>query len=299
MRRRAFTLFQLLVLLAALALLLALLLPAIARVRQAAARSASANNLKQIGLGLHNYHDVNGALPPGVDANGFSAAAHILPYLEQDALWKTIDFAKPVEAKANAEARKAVVKVFLSPFDPVRSVSDDYGATNYLFCAGSKYDLKDNDGVLYGDSKIQFVQVLDGTSNTMMAGETLKGDSGMKALDMRRQHVAYKADALAQLKEGAGADDWKADKHIAADRGASWMDGRFLQGTFAATYAVNDRRPDVTCGGAGGLCGLRSTLPGANVLICDGSVRFLADNVKPSVWKALATRAGNEVVPGF
>ena len=74
---------------------------------------------------------------------------------------------------------------------------------------------------LAGEPKITLAAISNGngTSNTVLAGETLKGDSGMKALDMRRQHVAYKADALKGLKEGAGVEDWKADKHIAADRG--------------------------------------------------------------------------------
>jgi prepilin-type processing-associated H-X9-DG protein len=67
------------------------------------------------------------------------------------------------------------------------------------------------------------------------------------------------------------------------------MDGRYLQGTFSTTYAVNDPRPDVTCGGEGGLCGLRSMMPGANVAMCDGSVRFVTEKIKASVWQ----KAGN------
>src|SRR5262249_25176334 len=141
--------------------------------------------------------------------------------------------------------------------------------------AGSKPDLKDNDGVCYLDSRVTLAMITNGSgaSNTVLAGETLKGDGGRKALDVRRQHVAYKADAPKQLKEGAGVEDWKADKHIAGDRGASWMDGHFLQGTFTGTLAANDERPDVTCGGVGGLSGLRSMQPWVIVAMCDASVR--------------------------
>src|SRR5262249_34718122 len=157
--RRAFTLFQLLLILAFLAILFALLLPAIAKARIAAARAQSQNNLHQIALAAQLYHDSVGTLPPGNDANNFSAAAYILPYLEQDNLFKQIDFKKPVDDKANAAARKAVVKTFLNPLDKVQSVSADYGPTNYLFCAGSKPALADNDGVFYQDSKVKLSDV--------------------------------------------------------------------------------------------------------------------------------------------
>jgi hypothetical protein len=294
--RRAFTLFQLLLILALLAILLGLLLPAVAKVRMAAARSQSANNLKQIALAVHNYESTYTVLPPGNDDNHFSVAAKLLPFIEQDNLFKLIDLKKPIDDKANAEARKAIIKVYQSPLDPILSVSMDYGATNYLFNAGAKYDLKDNDGIFYQDSKLKFTDITDGTSNTLLAGETLKGDGGVRAVNVRRQHVLLKKDALKDLTEESGVKEWKDDKHIAADRCASWMDGRFLQGTFAGNRMLNDPRPDVSCAGAGGLSGLRTLIGGSNVAICDGSVRFVSVNVKLDVIKALSTRAGGEVL---
>src|SRR5260370_23449997 len=100
-KRPAFTLFQLLLILAILALLFALFLPAIAKLRLASARSASANNMRQMALACHNYYDANGQFPPGVDAKGFSTRAYILPYIEQDNLHKLIDFKKSVDDDAN------------------------------------------------------------------------------------------------------------------------------------------------------------------------------------------------------
>src|SRR6516164_9446745 len=95
-RRKAFTLFQLLVVLAVLAILLGLLLPAVAKVREAAARAQSSNNLKQLGLAIHNHADSNrNLLPSGIDANGFSAITKLLPYVEEDRLYKSIDLKKP------------------------------------------------------------------------------------------------------------------------------------------------------------------------------------------------------------
>src|SRR5262245_11772201 len=90
-----FTLFQLLILLALFLILFALLLPAVAKVRSAAARAQSQNNLKQIAIAFHNYHDANGKFPAGVDANGFSASAYLLPYIEQQNVFQQVDFKKP------------------------------------------------------------------------------------------------------------------------------------------------------------------------------------------------------------
>jgi type II secretory pathway pseudopilin PulG len=294
--RRGFTLFQLLVILAMFAILLGLLLPAVQKVREAAARTQSANNLKQIALACHNYHDVYNGFPPGVNANHYSAAAHLLPYIEQDNLYKLIDFKKPMEDKANAAVRMTLIKVYLSPLDAVMTGDPNSGPTNYLFNAGAKHELKDNDGLFFLDSKVRIADITDGTSNTLLAGETVKGDGNVRALDVHRQHVRLKEAALAGLNDDTGVQDFKEDKNIAADRCGSWMDGRFLQGTFTTTRKMNDARPDVDCGGAGGLSGLRTFLRGTNVSMGDGSVRFLSMNIDMNVLKALGTRNGGEVI---
>lgn len=295
--RDAFTLFQLLLILALLGLLLGLFLPAIAKIREAAARTQSQNNLKQIAISVHNYHDTYSRLPSGVDANNFSAAAYLLPYIEQDNLFKGIDFKKSIDDKANAAIRAALIPIFMNPQDTIPAPNKEYGPTNYLYSAGSLHALQDNNGLFYRDSKVTFAKITDGLSNTMMAAETLRGDGGTKAIDMRRQHVQLKADALKGLKDESGVQEWKDDKSIAGDRGASWMDGRFLQGTFTGTRALNDARPDVNCGGAGGLSGLRSLGNGTNIALGDGSVRYVQMNLKPEVWKLLAQRDDGQPLP--
>jgi Tfp pilus assembly protein PilE len=297
--RPGITLFQLLLILAFLAILLALLVPAVQKVREAAARAQSSNNLKQIALAALNYHDANAFLPSGNDDGNYSAATHLLPYIEQGNVYNLIDFKKPMDAKDNAEARKLVVRTYITPRDSLVSVSNDYGATNYLFNAGSKPALADNDGVFYQNSKTTLKDITDGTANTLMAVETLKGDNGMKAMDMHRQHVALKKDDLKGLKDESGVKEWKDDKNIAADRCMSWMDGRFLQGTFTATRAMNDAKPDVNCAGFGGLSGVRIYGEVGLIGLCDGSVRTITKEAKLDVWKALATRAGNEEIPNF
>jgi type II secretory pathway pseudopilin PulG len=294
--RSAFSLFELLVILALLGLLLALLLPAVAKVRAAASRTRSANNMKQIAISVHNYHDTHNSLPPGNDDLNFSAAARLLPYLEQANVFQMLDFKKPIDDKANQAPAKLTIAVFLSPNDPVQNAADEWGPTNYLFSAGSKYSLQNNNGVLYQDSKIKLTQITDGTSNTILSGETLRGDGGKKAVDVQRQHVLLKKDALGELNENSGVKEFAEDKNIAGNRCSAWIDGRFLQGTFTGTRVLNDKKPDVSCEGFGGISGLRTLGPVTNVGLCDGSVRAMAGNLTLSVWNAMTSRDGGEVV---
>jgi type II secretory pathway pseudopilin PulG len=287
-RRTGLTLFELLVVLAVLLLLFAMLLPALVEARVTAQRARGTENLKQLALALHNYHDAYGVLPPGVDDNHFSAAAKVLPFVEQENVFKQIDFNKAIDDKANADARQAQVKVFLSPRDPVKEVRKDAGATNYLF----------NDLVFSLNSKAKIpTSFPDGTSNTVVIGETLKGDGGPRAADVKRQYVLLKKDDLKGLKDDAGVEAFKDNKNIAGDRCASWMDGRFLQGTFNGRLKLNDERPDVSCEGAGGVSALRSLDNNIPVAMADGSVRVLdAKKLSLTTWKAALTPNGGEVL---
>ncbi len=286
-RRRGITLFQLLVVLAIIAILIGLLLPAVQKVRAAAARAQSTNNLKQLTLGLHNYHDVYGSLPPGVDDNKFSASSKLLPFLEQQNIFNRIDFKKPIDDEANAPTRGFAIKTFLSPTDPILKVKDGWGATNYLY----------NDQVFSLNSKTTLVGITDGTSNTIAIGETLKGDGGTKPTDVHRQYVLLGKDALKGIKPDAGVQDWKDGKHIAGDRCASWMDGRFLQGTFNGALKLNDERPDVSCAGLGGVSTLRTYEGVVLVSLCDGSVRSLSPAALTlTTFQAALTPNGGEVL---
>ncbi len=129
--RRAFTLIELLVVIAIIAVLVGLLLPAVQKVREAAARMSCTNNLKQIGLGLHNYHDANNSFPPGyVDGNtnpllnpdsdvgpSWGWAALLLPYVEQGNLYNQINFSVPVGTGVNATPSLQALKVYQCPSD--------------------------------------------------------------------------------------------------------------------------------------------------------------------------------------
>jgi prepilin-type N-terminal cleavage/methylation domain-containing protein/prepilin-type processing-associated H-X9-DG protein len=192
--RQAFTLIELLVVIAIISTLIGLLLPAVQKVRESAARSQCTNNLKQMGLALHNFHDVNQGFPPGylatlsyVDgatdtAPGWGWAAFLLPYLEQDNLYRQLSFNQPVQA---SPAIQTMVKIYLCPSDIYSTqafpLPDAFGnticlagPTSYAACCGSD----DSDttaatglGVFYRNSRTRMTDITDGTSQTILVGE--------------------------------------------------------------------------------------------------------------------------------
>src|SRR5580704_5070764 len=201
-RRNAFTLIELLVVVAIIAILIGLLLPAVQKLREAAARTKCTNNLKQIGLGLHNYHDANRSLPPGYIATNPNAAtnetqpgwgwsAYLLPYIEQGSLYSALNLALPVEnnsGSSNAANAANIVKMYLCPSDSVPDAPIavvNYlaptttilmaGPSSYAACVGNDacdvFDMHPLNGVFYCNSQTQLSDIIDGTSTTIMVGE--------------------------------------------------------------------------------------------------------------------------------
>ena len=284
--RPGYGLFQLLFLLALIALVLGgVMIPALVKAQLDAERLRKAMNLQHILTGMQNYTSTHAdKLPPGVDDKHFSALFHLLPYIEQESLYKATDRRKDSADKANAKVRSTRVKTFVSPFDPLDEKSLP-GGTNYFAMAGSKMPLKDNDGVLSPACGYLISNIPDGTANTIAFVEMLRGDGGKKAESVQRQHVRLKANDLKTLEETDGVKDFENDKNIVSDRGSAWIDGRFLQATTNGTRGMLDPKPDVDCGGEGGLAGIRAVEKGTHAGMCDGSVHWISPKVSFETWQ--------------
>ena len=201
-RTVGFTLIELLVVIAIIGVLIALLLPAVQAAREAARALKCQNHLKQIGLGLHNYHDANGGLPPGGMATPSTAAANdgmgfhvlLLPYVEQDALFRQFNRRCPTTRRRTERSGQTSVPIYLCP-SAINLYTENAGenaatgekgwtthyhgnmgpndlATNRYEVIASTNGGQARQGVLGRDTKIRLTEITDGTSNTFLVGET-------------------------------------------------------------------------------------------------------------------------------
>jgi prepilin-type N-terminal cleavage/methylation domain-containing protein len=303
--RRGFTLIELVVVIAIIAVLIGLLLPAVQKVRESANRAVCQNNLKQIGLALHNYHARTDAFPPGFNSfvqtdgsnspqgPGWSWAAHLLPDLEQDNLFRQINL--NTSAATQPGPRLAVVKVFLCPSDPAPPLADVYplvngtfgpaigqaGRSNYPGIIGTVEAGEDPpepaDGVFYRNSRTRIADILDGTSNTFAVGERASkhalGTWAAAVYGTGIPHPPLTGSPSAWYGEGAAV-------HILGH--CSDEPGHTPNGTSTHVDDFSSFHP-----------------LGAHFLLADGSVRIVNDAIDPAVYRALGTRAGGEPATNY
>jgi prepilin-type N-terminal cleavage/methylation domain-containing protein len=292
-QRLAFTLIELLVVIAIVGVLVGLLLPAVQKVRESANRTQCANNLQQIGLAMHSYHDQAGSLPVGYydptpwpqtdNGPGWGWGAFLLPYLEQVSLWRQINFKLDVGDPANATARNTFLKVFTCPSDdllPSFTVTDG-GSNSWTLAQGNYVACNGNDGVddfttpphtgafIRSVTGFRIPEIQDGLSNTLFVGD-------------RTMKLSY----------------------------ATWVGGPtgalnpFLQapGNFGAEVTLLMCHAGATGPNTPGVFDADSTSSphriGVQFLFGDGSCHFISNGIDITTWTALATRAGGEPVSG-
>jgi prepilin-type N-terminal cleavage/methylation domain-containing protein/prepilin-type processing-associated H-X9-DG protein len=292
-RRKAFSLIELLVVLAIIGLLVALVLPAVQKVREAANAMLCQSNLRQLGIALHAYHNRLGNFPPGYVAKdrpdgsdggpGWGWAAHLLEDIEQDNLFRQINFGKGIH-EAPAEVRTGSLVLLRCPSDervgpftvqrkPGQPITDIAHA-NYVAMFGMGEIQATvaggvGDGVFYRNSLTRFADVRDGTSNTIFLGE--------RSSDL----------ALASWTGSVSGGTVPPRQYPAAGTGEAPVLVLGRTGTLTAPRLPNARSPRIA--------DFRSRHPGGvNFLFGDGSARRIHADIDPAVWVALGTRAGGE-----
>ena len=334
-RQRGFTLIELLVVIAIIAILIALLLPAVQQAREAARRTHCRNNLKQIGLALHNYLDVHSTFPPsycvvpGVTTTvggQWSAFARILPYLEQANLQNLINWNVNYASQVNVAITR--VPAYLCPSDPndvVRvnpstGVARDYPASYVMnFGTWKIYDPftgSGGDGAFFPNSRMRAANFTDGMSNTLGASEAKAFTPYLRNTSADPGPVAP---ANPSFAAGLTGDGCCIGASLQLNTGhTEWADGLCQQSGFTTTFGPNAKIP-YTVGGREynidyvswreGTTATRITfaaLPArsyhtgiVHALLMDGSVRSISENIDLRTWQSLGTRDGGEVIGDF
>ena len=308
-RRVGFTLIELLVVISIIGVLVSLLLPAVQAAREAARRAQCTNNLKQIGIGLHTYHDQHNTFPPGYvsaftpandnpftaqndTGSGWAWGTMILPQLEQSPLFNAINFNLSIHYHENDTASVTKVSNYLCPSDntlalvPLRNQAntatvDTAAGGNYV----GMYGVGEvgaapgrGTGIFFRNSRVGIADITDGTTNTFMVGERSHNLS----------YVTWTARSIGGWLFNTSSFEGGTDT-FHADAEQCWVQVLGPVGLSDGNRTPNNPRAHVE--------DYWSRHPGAvNFLMGDGSVRPIKDSINPMPYRALATRSGGEVL---
>jgi prepilin-type N-terminal cleavage/methylation domain-containing protein/prepilin-type processing-associated H-X9-DG protein len=325
MRRgnQGFTLVELLVVIAIIGVLVSLLLPAVQAAREAARRTNCLNNLKQIGLALHNHHDSHKAFPSGntngptvPPFQGISTHAHFLPHIEEQAVYELINFKLPYNDPANLRAMMTNVSGFICP-----TATDElplelggrnsyYGnqGTSVIFALpdpedgeGPNKDIPPPTGVFFMNSRISLGDIADGSSNAAAFSEKLLGDGNNGVITPESDTFrpgTHPATAEEALEQCLATDVSEIDRQGVSNVGAPWLWAYHSTSMYWHVMPPNTRSCMFPPGRIATTAG--SAHPsGVNLALCDGSVRFVSNNSDVYIWRALGTREGGETVGEF
>ena len=292
-RRMGFTLIELLVVIAIIAILIALLLPAVQQAREAARRSTCKNNVKQLGLAFHNYHETHRSLPPGWVQRSLSASCQpsatstggclpgwgwstmLLPFLDQANLYNALNVSSGNLSVAPTDQTKTKIPLFRCPSDVGSDLNADRGGhatSNYKGIYGSRgtgsintspHNAAAGNGSFWSNSNTKIRDLTDGTSNTLLIGETARGRVGANTYNGGIWVGYYDNGKTASCV-------WKTENHP----------GSLINGTLAWAFSSQHTG-------------------GAHFLLADGGVRFISENIDGTTYENLGKISDGNVIGEF